>query len=132
MRRPEAKARKIRIQGVGVDLIDKKRVQKLLQRNPGRAFRALFTKLETKKIKFKNARQFARLFAAKEAFFKAVGAAWLGLENFSKIEVRCFTKGSFQVESTVYNVSSRHEVFANGQFFECGTWVGAQVVVWSS
>ena len=132
MRRPEAaQAGPLRIQGIGIDLVDKKRVQKLIQQNPRPAVRALFTKLETQKIKFTSPRQFARLFAAKEAFFKAVGGVWLGLENFPKIKVHCFTKDCFQVESPIYKVSPRHGVFAEGQFFECGTLVGAQVLVWS-
>ena len=131
MPRPKA-GKKLRLQGIGIDLIDKKRIRKLIQRNSRRALSALFTRSEIKQIGQGNALQSARFFAAKEAFFKALGGAWLGLENFSKIEVHCSSHGHFQVESSEYKVSSKSGLFAEGQFFACGDWVGAQVILWSS
>ena len=121
-----------RLQGIGIDLVDKKRIQKLIQRHPRRALTALFTAAEIKKTGPKNIRRLARLFAAKEAFFKAAGGAWLGLENFLKIEVHCSSEDHFRVESSKYKVSPKDNVFADGQFFECGNWVGAQVLIWGS
>ena len=128
---PRLEAAKIRIRGIGIDLIDKKRIQKLIQRNPHSVIPSLFTKSEIRKIGRRNAR-FALLFAAKEAFFKAVGGAWLGLENFPEIEVRYSARDHFQVESAKYKVCLRDGTFAEGQFFECGDLVGAQVTLWNS
>lgn len=62
------------ITGIGVDIIEVDRIKKLVQKNP-RFLRRIFTPLEidycqNKKNKFQH---LAARFAAKEAFFKAIG-----------------------------------------------------------
>jgi len=72
--------------GIGVDMIEVARVQKAIERNP-RFVDKVFTATEVaysegKKSKFMH---LAARFAAKEAFFKAIGrrVRWNGIETFN-------------------------------------------------
>ena len=74
------------ILGIGVDMIEVARVQKAIERNP-RFVDKVFTKTETaysegKKTKFQH---LAARFAAKEAFFKAIGrrVSWTAMETLN-------------------------------------------------
>lgn len=71
------------IQGIGIDIIEVERVKKLVERTP-RALEKVYTPRETqycleKKNKYQH---LAARFAAKEAFFKALGKriAWTDVE----------------------------------------------------
>jgi holo-[acyl-carrier protein] synthase len=66
--------------GVGIDIVETERVEKVLERHGGRFASKIFTPVERE---YSNARKFphvhyAARFAAKEAFVKAVG---LGMTN---------------------------------------------------
>ncbi len=72
--------------GIGVDMIEVARVQKAIERNP-RFVDKVFTAVEVaysegKKSKFMH---LAARFAAKEAFFKAIGRriSWTGIETYN-------------------------------------------------
>lgn len=64
--------------GIGTDLVDIARVQTLLDRKGDRARSRLFTPAEIEYCHGANrsAQSFAARFAAKEAFFKAIGIGW--------------------------------------------------------
>ena len=74
--------------GVGIDMIEVERVAEKINKESG--FRELvfskteITYCESKKSKFEH---YAARFAAKEAFFKALGTGWADNTQFSEVEV---------------------------------------------
>ena len=76
------------ISGVGIDMIEVKRVAEKIGKESG--FRELvfsekeIAYCESKKKKFEH---YAARFAAKEAFFKALGTGWLEDTRFNEVEV---------------------------------------------
>jgi len=76
------------IAGVGIDIIEIERIAENIMKENG--FRELvFSKneiayCENKANKFEH---YAARFAAKEAFFKAIGTGWLGDTAFNEVEV---------------------------------------------
>ncbi len=76
------------IYGIGIDLIEVERIRKQLERSD-RFINRIFTPdeivyCESKKNRAQN---FAARFAAKEAFFKALGTGWRGGLAFNQVEV---------------------------------------------
>src|SRR3954466_4076482 len=82
------------ISGLGIDMIEVERVCEKMTRAEG--FRELvFSKneieyCEKKKNKFEH---YAARFAAKEAFYKAIGAGWMNGTAFNEIEITNDEKG---------------------------------------
>lgn len=77
------------ILGIGVDLVAIDRIQRLLQKFPGRARAKLFTDAE---IAYCDAgrcppESYAARFAAKEALFKALGTGWAEGTSWKDVEV---------------------------------------------
>jgi holo-[acyl-carrier protein] synthase len=76
------------IYGIGTDIIEVARIQKVMERDPG--FRdKIFTPgeiayCETKKHKYEN---YAARFSAKEAFLKAIGTGWRFGIRFGDIDI---------------------------------------------
>ena len=79
--------------GNGVDIIENKRIEKSLKIKG--FINRIFTKNEIKKSKKLNDRinYFAKRFAAKEAFVKALGEGFRNNINFSDIEIKNDKKG---------------------------------------
>jgi holo-[acyl-carrier protein] synthase len=74
--------------GVGIDLIEVERVAKKISNEEG--FReGIFTPAEITLCegKARRAEHYAARFAAKEAFFKALGSGWRGGLAFTEVEV---------------------------------------------
>lgn len=67
----------------------------------------------------------SRLFAAKEAFFKALGKPWMGVEGFSKIDVEFLAHNRFVA---TWNEKNK-EAKGSGCFFQHEKFVGAQVIL---
>lgn len=82
------------IAGIGTDMIEVERVSEKMNRAEG--FREMvFSKkeieyCESKKHKFEH---YAARFAAKEAFYKAIGAGWMNGTAFNEIEISNDEKG---------------------------------------
>jgi holo-[acyl-carrier protein] synthase len=82
------------IAGLGIDLIEVERVASSISKEAG--FRELvFSKkeidyCEAKTNKFQH---YAARFAAKEAFFKAIGTGWMGGTAFNEVEITNDEKG---------------------------------------
>jgi holo-[acyl-carrier protein] synthase len=76
------------IYGIGIDLIEVERIRKQLERGD-RFVNRIFTPDEIVYCDSKKnrAQNFAARFAAKEAFFKALGTGWRGGLAFSQVEV---------------------------------------------
>lgn len=75
--------------GIGTDMIEVKRVKDRLAKTPGLT-ETLFTQNEIAYCNEKNKpeQHFAARFAAKEAFFKALGTGWRDGIKFNEIEIR--------------------------------------------
>ncbi|MBN2788773.1 MAG: holo-ACP synthase [Candidatus Delongbacteria bacterium] len=100
--------------GIGTDIIQIHRVQKSIETIPGfteKIFSA--TEIEycqTKKNKYEH---FAARFAAKEAFFKAIGTGWRGGLAFSEIEINNDDLGKPFIK-----LYGRSKIFAEENKFE--------------
>jgi holo-[acyl-carrier protein] synthase len=76
------------IAGLGIDIVEVERIEEKLQKNNG--FRELvfseneIAYCESRTNKFEH---YAARFAAKEAFFKALGTGWLNGTAFSEVEI---------------------------------------------
>ena len=76
------------VEGVGIDMIEVERIKHNIEKDAG--FKELIFSLneiiycESKANKFEH---FAARFAAKEAFFKALGTGWKEGTNFNEVEV---------------------------------------------
>ena len=79
--------------GNGVDIVDNRRISKLINNN--NFIKRIFTKNEIKSSKHKvnKVNYFAKRYAAKEAFVKALGVGFRNKINFSDIEITNNTLG---------------------------------------
>ena len=77
------------IAGVGIDLVPIERVWALLGRRGDRALARLFTPAEAQRCRASKhpPESFAARFAAKEAFFKALGTGWGRGGAWTEVEV---------------------------------------------
>ena len=77
------------IVGVGMDLVQVRRVDALLERKGERALARLFTPAEAARCRGGRSprESFAARFAAKEAFFKALGTGWGRGGAWTEVEV---------------------------------------------
>ena len=77
----------MKILGIGVDVIKNKRIQKSIKSKE--FLKRIFTTLEIKSCykSSNNSNYFAKRFAAKEAFVKAIGTGFRNNLNFKDIEI---------------------------------------------
>jgi holo-[acyl-carrier protein] synthase len=77
------------IAGIGVDLVSIPRFQELLERRGDAALRRFFTEAEAERCRASKSalESFAARFAAKEAFFKALGTGWGLGGRWTEVEV---------------------------------------------
>ncbi|HYW09919.1 MAG TPA: holo-ACP synthase [Longimicrobium sp.] len=90
------------IVGVGIDMVRIERVAALLERKGDRALRRLFTEGETRRCRESRhpAESFAARFAAKEAFFKALGTGVGPGGEWTEVEVESLPSGAPRVSLT--------------------------------
>ena len=111
--------------GVGIDFISKKRIKKFLIENKGKIKSQLFNKSEKLSLKV-SPRNIAKIFAAKEAFFKASGKAWMGTEEFREMKIDWHRREEFKIRW-----EDKSKVLeGEGSFFEEYDFIGAQVLIW--
>jgi holo-[acyl-carrier protein] synthase len=77
------------ILGIGIDLVEVSRVEHLVARYGDRALRRVFTGAEVERCNLSRSpsESLAARFAAKEAFFKAVGTGWGQGLAWTEVEV---------------------------------------------
>lgn len=87
------------ISGIGIDVIEVKRVKEALERFGDRMLNRLFTKPEIEycSAKKNSALHFAGRFAAKEAAFKAMGKGWGGEISWKEVEITNLPSGAPQI-----------------------------------
>ena len=88
------------ILGIGIDLVEIARVEQLVQRRGDRALRRLFTAGEVARCGRARApgESLAARFAAKEAFFKAIGTGWGRGVAWTEIEVCSSPNGAPRIQ----------------------------------
>ena len=117
--------------GIGIDVVSLSRAKLFLEKHRERAVRKILTAREARRFPGKKltVEQFSRLFAAKEAYFKACGGTWLGLEGFASIHVEPVSDKHFRAASARIRPAEGGK--AEGVFFSGPGLVGAEVVIWS-
>ncbi|HNX68818.1 MAG TPA: 4'-phosphopantetheinyl transferase superfamily protein [Candidatus Omnitrophota bacterium] len=118
------------LRGIGVDLVSCSRVKQFLSRHKEYVRERFLNVSERRAFRRLSLRDFAELFTAKEAFFKACGEAWMGLEGFQGMRIKRRSGDHFEMEwrstrnqKTVYR--------GEGHFFRSGDLVGAQAMIWT-
>jgi holo-[acyl-carrier protein] synthase len=86
--RPARKAGRV-IAGIGIDLVSIPRFRELMERKGDAAIRRFFTGAEAQRCRESKSalESFAARFAAKEAFFKALGTGWGLGGRWTEVEV---------------------------------------------
>lgn len=90
VRRPRPARKAVRvIVGIGVDLVSLPRFRELMERKGDAAIRRFFTEAEAERCRQSRSslESFAARFAAKEAFFKALGTGWGLGGRWTEVEV---------------------------------------------
>lgn len=121
-----------RLHGVGIDLLKLSRVKKFLKINGLKKTSTLLNPGELQQSRKAKNRilDFAKRFAAKEAYFKAWGGAWMGTRGFAALKVKLKSGAQFEViPSDNY---FPHFKPASGTFFRMDDFVGAQVIIWET
>jgi phosphopantetheine--protein transferase-like protein len=116
------------VAGVGLDLVSIPRIRKFLKAHSAARVRRLLSPAEQKKYKKISPLIFAKLFTAKEAFFKSLGASWFGLQGFASMEVSLLSQDRFQIRIVEGPLACHASEKAEGSFFEFKDHVGAQVI----
>ena len=84
------------IYGIGTDIVNIKRIRNSIQKNKKKFKKRIYTDFEIKtceKRKKNNTECFAKRFAAKEAFVKALGTGFRDNINFNSISILNDNKG---------------------------------------
>ncbi len=120
----------MRLIGIGIDWISFERVGRLLKDHSRTVCERILTHGEKRKWRRADhsVLEFSKFFVAKEAFFKAFGGVWMGLEGFGDFEVQCLTGYKFQVTSRVFRAEKRNK--SKGSFFRNEKGIGAHVILW--
>ncbi len=116
--------------GLGIDLIDLDRVRKFLKTHSHQKISRLLSAQEKKVFKRRrfSALLFAKFFAAKEAYFKTLNEAWMGMEGFASMDVKLRNTNTFQVKLISGALGRKGSRPAEGCFFYFSHYVGAQVI----
>ncbi len=133
--------------GVGVDLVSRDRVKQFLSRHRSYVRERFLNFSERRSFKHLSLQEFAELFTAKEAFFKACGEAWMGLEGFQGMRMKRCGGDHFKMEWRPARKAGRGSpnlkksgkgrpgrtkklYRGEGHFFRSGDLVGAQAMIW--
>ena len=87
------------ILGIGVDVIEVKRIAEAIERHGDHFLRRIFTEKEVEYCRSKRAAplHFAGRFASKEAAFKALGTGWSGNVRWTDVEVTNLPSGAPEI-----------------------------------
>jgi phosphopantetheinyl transferase (holo-ACP synthase) len=135
------------LHGVGVDLVSRDRVKQFLSRHRDYIRGRFLNFSERRSFKRLSLQEFAEIFTAKEAFFKACGEAWMGLEGFHGMRMKRCGGDHFEMEWRPAREAGRgspnlqkpgkgrpartQKLYrGEGHFFRSGDLVGAQAMIW--
>ena len=120
--------RQATLRGVGVDLVSCSRVKQFLSRHRDYIRERFLNSSERRVFKRLSSQEFAEIFTAKEAFFKACGEAWMGLEGFQDMRMKRSEGDHFEMEWLTGHTKKLYR--GEGHFFRSGDLVGAQAMIW--
>ena len=119
----------MKIAGVGIDLVNLPRIHKFLKTHSRARLSRLLAPSEQRKFRKKiSSTDFAKIFTAKEAYFKTLGESWLGLEGFASMEVRVLPGERFAVRLVDGRLKKKGVRQAAGCYFSFGKFLGAQII----
>ena len=119
----------MRIAGVGIDLVNLPRIRKFLKAHAPRRISRFLSPAEQTQFKKKiPSKLFAKIFTAKEAYFKTLGESWMGLEGFASMEVRLLPGDRFTVQLVDGALGRKGSRPAEGCHFGFGNFLGAQII----
>lgn len=129
------KQKYVALRGVGIDLVSCSRIKQFLIRHGNYIRRRFLNPSERRSFKRLTLQDFAELFTAKEAFFKACGEAWMGLEGFQGMRMKRRAGDFFEMEWRPSRDVRREHSFktiyrGEGRFFRSGDLIGAQAMIW--
>jgi phosphopantetheine--protein transferase-like protein len=116
------------LRGVGVDLVSQSRVKQFLSHHGDYVRERFLNPAERRSFKRLTVQGFAELFTAKEAFFKACGESWMGLEGFQGMRMKRRQGDHFEMEWQTGRARKCYR--GEGHFFRSGDLVGAQAMIW--
>lgn len=102
--------------GIGTDLIDIKRVEDLISRHKDRFMRRVFTSVEitTALTLSRSAASFAKRFAAKEAFVKALGTGFS--QGILLTEIEVYNEATGQPRLRLYGAAQKILRYRLGEY----------------
>ena len=116
------------LRGVGVDLVSRDRVKEFLSCHGEYVRDRFLNASERRSFKRLSPQAFAEIFTAKEAFFKACGESWMGLEGFQGMRMKRRGGDHFEMEWQTGRTKKFYR--GEGHFFRSGDLVGAQAMIW--
>jgi len=121
------------VKGIGVDIIDIPRIKKMVDKG-SRFFEKIFSETETCycRSKYRQEVHFAARFAAKEAFFKAMGTGWRGGMKWQDISVENDPLGKPEIKlsgKTLENFKKNQFKHINLSISHTGDYAVAFVVI---
>ena len=122
---------KIKLAGIGIDLVNLLRIRKFVRQHSSNNLRRLLSVSEQRRFGKKkiSPQTFAKIFTAKEAFFKTLNRPWMGLQGFHAMSVVFKKADTFEISMNAA-LNSKRPLRADGCFFCTGNLWGAQVVRW--
>jgi len=120
--------------GIGIDILSRKRADAFLERHRNRILERLLTVQEKERYLASGRKMspllFTKLFAAKEAYFKACGGDWMGIEGFGKIDIAVTRSDAFTADSDI--IQPPVPGVSAGAFITHPQYVIAEVVIWQA
>ena len=120
----------MRLIGIGIDIITLEKAKRFLKRHRKKILERMLTAGERKRLGKKKSLSplhFSKMMVAKEAFFKAMGKSWMGLEGFGALEVKMASEDHFLIKTVSASSPSSKPRQAAGHFFKTDKYLGAQV-----
>lgn len=118
-----------RLHGVGIDVVSRHRVGQFVSRHRDAILKRFLNPSERRNSAGLDRDRLAELFTAKEAFFKACGESWMGLEGFRGMRITRRDGNRFEMEWKPARAARAYR--GEGYFFRAGDLVGAQAMIWS-
>ncbi len=121
----------MKLAGLGIDVLSISRAEKFLAHRTRESLSRVLCPSEQKFFaKRLSVLQFAKIFTAKEAFFKASQMPPSGLYGFSELEVKLLPQERFEIK-WLRPAGLKKGPKACGCHFVSPGYVGAQVILWT-
>ena len=119
----------MKLAGLGIDVLSISRAKKFLTRQTSDSLSRVLCPSERKCLPRLSPLQFAKIFTAKEAFYKASQTPMTGLYAFSELEVKLLPHEHFEIK-WLRSSGLKKAPKVSGCHFVTSDYVGAQVILW--